>query len=116
MEYISPNQGIKDPYSTSLVYPVNMIGNIDETIQRIMKQEPFDAISTSGPWWATVALRMFHAHHISVVQKRIPEAIALLEESDPSVDWVAAGLQWLRRRQERQILRAAKDGETLGEA
>ena len=112
-------------YELNNVHPVNFIGSyLDDHIAGVLEQYPFGNIGLKGlPHFARVALIMFHAHFIAtdVDQKDLPRAIAFLEEqvnvhANPDADWIVAGLQWLHRRLDRQVLRAAKDGETLSEA
>ena len=108
MDYIPPNQGIYgeilDPYSGGYVSPVNLEGDIDELIKRILSQEPFDEIFVPGgmPEWVRVVSFMLMAHRVwftTAAPERYEQALGLLGVMDPKIDWIAAGLQWVRRRQ-----------------
>ncbi len=108
--HIPPNQGIygatQDPYSAGYVRPVPLEGDVDNLVHQILAEEPFDKMDllTKKPKWVHVAKIMLRAHRIwSTLEapKRFYNSLSLLMYMDPKIDWIAAGLQWIRRRQER---------------
>jgi len=70
--------------------------------------------------WADVAMAMFQAHHVwknTAAPERYTDAIAILA-SHPAhdSDWIVAGIEWLKRRQDKWEIKMANEHTTLGSA
>ena len=118
MAPIPPNQGIYgriiDPYSGQFVRPTPLEGDLDYWISLILYHEPFETVPTLNgtlPGWVRISFYMLHAHRLWMINEgseKYSKALELLECADPGIDWIAAGLQWIRRRKERWEAKGGK--------
>jgi len=96
-----------DPYTLNNVHPIPMAQgffSLDSLIKEIMTDVDTQFMrpySSTGSPWANMVQKMLRAHHIfsnKAAPEKYIEALAILSDEDPSIDWIAAGTQWIQRR------------------